>query len=54
MNSDILEVSVYEVMGASYMQIHHVLKATLGFFNILGIITIPDLGIHFVNVVNLS
>ena len=54
MNSDILEVSVYEVMWAFYMQRHHALNATLGSFNILGIIKISDLGIYFVNVENLS
>ena len=54
MNSDILEVSVYEVKGTSYMQRHHALNATLGSFKILGISKILDLGIYFVNVENLS
>ena len=52
MNSNFLEVSVYEVMEISYMQRHHVLNATLGSFKILGIIKILDLSIHFVNVKN--
>ena len=47
MNSNILEVTIYEVMRTSYMQRHHALNATLGSF-----ITIPDLGIHYVNVEN--
>ena len=54
MNFSILEVSIYEVMETSYMQRHHALNVTLGSFKILGIIKIPDLGIHFVNVENLS
>ena len=54
MNSGILEVSVYEVMGISYMQRHHALNATLSSFKILGIIKISNLGIHFVDVENLS
>ena len=54
MNSGILEVNIYEVMGTSYMQRHHALNTTLGSFMILGIIKIPDLGIHLVNVENLS
>ena len=54
MNSDILEVSMHEVMGTSYMQRKHALNATLSSFNILGIIKIPDLGIHSMNVENLS
>ena len=54
MNSDILEVSVYEVMGTFYMQKQHALNAILGSFKILGIIKILDVGIQFVNVENLS
>ena len=54
MSSSILKVSVYEVIGTSYIQRHHVLNAALGSFKILGIIKIPNLGIHFVNVENLS
>ena len=54
MDSVILEVSVYEVMGTSSMQRHHTLNVTLGSFKILRIIKIQDLGIHFVNAENLS
>ena len=54
MNSGVLEVSIYEVMGTSYMQKRHALNATLGSFKILRMIKILDLGIHFVNVESLS
>ena len=46
MNSDILKVSIYEVIGTSYIQRHHALKCHFKFFQ--------DLGIHFMNVENLS
>ena len=54
MHSGILEVSIYKVMGTSYMQKHHALNATLSNFKILGIIKILYLGIHVVNVENIS
>ena len=41
-------------MGTSYMQRYNALNATLGSSKILGITKIPNLGIHFVNVENLS
>ena len=54
MNSVILEVDVYEAMKISFMRRHNALNATLGSFKILRINEIQNLGIHFVNVENLS
>ena len=54
MNSKILEVSIYDLWEHLICRNTMYKKVTLGSFKIFGIIKISYIGIHFMNIENLS